>query len=109
MPDALSIILTIFGMFVVTFGIRFVLYARAHRIQLPVWLEEALAYVPVAVLTAIIMPMILMPNKHLDLTWQNPWLLGSLAAFIIGLIFKKPLLTIVVGVVIFFASQFLLA
>lgn len=109
MPDTLSLILTIFGMFVVTFSIRFVLYARAHRIQLPVWLEEALAYVPVAVLTAIIMPMMLMPNKQVDLSWHNPWLLGGLAAFIIGLIFKKPLLTIAVGVAVFFASQFLLA
>ncbi|WP_298609214.1 AzlD domain-containing protein [uncultured Thiothrix sp.] len=109
MPDTLSLILTIFGMFVVTFSIRFVLYARAHRIQLPVWLEEALAYVPVAVLTAIIMPMMLMPNKQVDLSWHNPWLLGGLAAFIIGLSFKKPLLTIAVGVAVFFASQFLLA
>lgn len=109
MPDTLSVILTIFGMFVVTFGIRFVLYARAHRIQLPVWLEESLAYVPVAVLTAIIMPMILMPHKQLDFSWHNPWFLGGLAAFIIGLIFKKPLLTIAVGVAIFFISQFLLA
>lgn len=109
MPDTLSLILTILGMFVVTFGIRFILYARAHRIQLPVWLEEALAYVPVAVLTAIIMPMILMPNKHLELSWQNPWLLGGLAAFIIGVSLKKPLLTIAVGVLVFFASKFLLA
>ena len=109
MPDTLSVILTIFGMFIVTFSIRFVLFARAHRIQLPVWLEESLAYVPVAVLTAIIMPMMLMPNKQLDFSWHNPWLLGGLAAFIIGLILKKPLITIAVGVLVFFASKFLLA
>ncbi|MFI0399521.1 MAG: AzlD domain-containing protein [Thiolinea sp.] len=109
MPNTLSVILTIFGMFVVTFSIRFVLFARAHRIQLPLWLEESLAYVPVAVLTAIIMPMMLMPNKQLDLSWQNPWLLGGLAAFVIGLILKKPLLTIAVGVLVFFASKFLWA
>lgn len=109
MPDTLSLILTILGMLVVTFSIRFVLYARAHRIQLPIWLEEALAYVPVAVLTAIILPMMLMPNKQIDLSWHNPWLLGGLAAFVIGLMFKKPLLTIAVGVLVFFASKFLLA
>lgn len=109
MPDTISLILIIFGMFAVTFSIRFVLFARAHRIQLPVWLEEALAYVPVAVLTAIIMPMILIPNKQLDFSWHNPWLLGGLAAFIIGLILRQPLITITVGVLVFFASQFLLA
>lgn len=108
MPDTLSIILIIFGMFVVTFSIRFVLYARAHRMRLPVWLEESLAYVPVGVLTAIIMPMMLLPNKQLDFSWHNPWLLGGLAAFMIGLVLRKPLITIAMGVLVFFASQFLL-
>ncbi|MFZ1341675.1 AzlD domain-containing protein [Thiothrix eikelboomii] len=108
MPDTLSLILMILGMVAVTFSIRFILFARAHRIQLPVWLEEALAYVPVAVLTAIIMPMILMPNKQLDFSWHNPWLLGGLAAFVVGLILRKPLVTIIVGVLVFFGSQFLL-
>lgn len=109
MPDTLSLILIILGMFAVTFSIRFVLFARAHRIQLPSWLEESLAYVPVAVLTAIIMPMMLMPNKQLDLSWHNPWLLGGCAAFIVGLILRKPLITIAVGVLVFFASKFFLS
>ena len=108
MPDVTLLIFTITGMLLVTFGIRFVLYARAHRIQLPLWLEESLRYVPVAVLTAIITPMVFMPHQQLELSWKNPWLIGGLAAFIIGLLLRKPLITIVVGVVVFFASQFLL-
>lgn len=102
----------IFGMFVVTFGVRFVLYARAHKVVLPVWMEDALRFVPVAVLTAIITPMILMPDKTLEalaLDWQNPWLPGSLTAFIIGLWKQQPLLTILSGVVVFFLSSYLLA
>ena len=109
MPDTLNLIFMILGMVAVTFSIRFILFARAHRIQLPLWLEEALAYVPVAVLTAIIMPMILLPNKQLDFSWHNPWLLGGLAAFVVGLLLRKPLVTIVVGVLVFFGSQFFLA
>lgn len=109
MPDTLDLIFMILGMVAVTFSIRFILFARAHRIQLPLWLEEALAYVPVAVLTAIIMPMILLPNKQLDFSWHNPWLLGGLAAFVVGLLLRKPLVTIVVGVLVFFGSQFFLA
>lgn len=99
----------ILGMFVVTFGVRFVLYARAHRVVLPVWIEDALRFVPVAVLTAIITPMILMPDKVLTFDWQNPWLLGSLTAFIVGLWKQQPLLTILTGVVVFFLSSYLLA
>lgn len=108
MPDTLSLVIIIFGMFVVTFGIRFVLFARAHRIRLPLWLEESLAYVPVAVLTAIITPMMLMPAKQLDFSWHNPWFLGGLAAFLTGLLLRKPLLTIAVGVLVFFLAKFLL-
>lgn len=103
------LITVVFGMFVVTFAIRFVLLARAHRTHLPVWLEEALRFVPVAVLTAIIMPMILIPNKHWDLSWDNPWLLGGVAAFVIGLVLRKPLITILVGVVVFFVSKVLIS
>ena len=99
----------IFGMFAVTFGIRFVLFARAHRISLPVWVENALGFVPVAVLSAIILPMILMPHGQFSLDWKNPWLLGALAAFITGMRKQKPMLTILVGVVVFFLSQWWLS
>ncbi len=99
----------ILGMFVVTFGVRFVLYARAHKVVLPVWVEDALRFVPVAVLTAIITPMILMPDQTLMFDWQNPWLLGSLSAFVIGLWKQQPLLTILTGVVVFFLSNYLLS
>lgn len=96
----------ILGMFAVTFGIRFVLYARAHRVVLPQWMEDALRFVPVAVLTAIITPMILLPGSTLLLDWQNPWLLGSLAACIVGLWRQQPLLTILVGVSVFFTKNY---
>jgi branched-subunit amino acid transport protein len=97
----------IFGMVVVTFGIRFVLYARADKIQMPEWVEQMLKFVPVAVLTAIIMPMILLPNQadSIVMNWQNPWLIGSLAAFSVGLLSRSSLLTIAVGLVIFFLSK----
>lgn len=99
----------ILGMFVVTFGVRFVLYARAHKVVLPVWVEDALRFVPVSVLTAIITPMILMSDKTLNFDWQNPWLLGSLTALVMGLWKQQPLLTILTGVVVFFLSNYLLA
>jgi branched-subunit amino acid transport protein len=49
-------------MFAVTFGIRFGLFARAHKVTMPAWLENALKFVPVAVLSAIIAPMIISPT-----------------------------------------------
>ena len=94
------------GMFVITFGIRFVLLARAHKVVLPSGLERGLKYVPVAVLTAIITPMVFMPNKVLDISLDNPWLIGATVALIFGLWRQQQLLTISAGVVSFFIARY---
>ncbi|PYF84727.1 MULTISPECIES: AzlD domain-containing protein [Marinomonas] len=99
-------VLIIFGMFAVTFGVRFVLFARADKVVMPAYIEKALKFVPVAVLTAIITPMALMPDSKLDLTLTNPWLLGSLAAFVVGIWRQQQLLTILVGVLVFFVAKY---
>jgi branched-subunit amino acid transport protein len=96
----------ILGMFVVTFGIRFVLFARAHKVVMPLFVERALKFVPIAVLTAIITPMVLMPNDELAVSLDNPWLLGALAAFGVGIWRQHQLLTISVGVAVFFVSKY---
>tara|TARA_R110001606_G_scaffold196320_1_gene343911 strand:- start:64 stop:393 length:330 start_codon:yes stop_codon:yes gene_type:complete len=98
--------LIILGMFIVTFGVRFVLFARADKVVMPAFIEKALKFVPVAVLTAIITPMILMPNQHMDFSLSNPWLLGALAAFIVGIWRQQQLLTIIVGVLVFFVAKY---
>ncbi|BFM48133.1 AzlD domain-containing protein [Marinomonas sp. THO17] len=97
------------GMFAVTFGVRFVLLARAHKVTMPLYVEQALKYVPVAVLTAIITPMIFMPDKHLAIQFTNPWLLGALAAFTVGIWRQHQLLTIVIGVGVFFIARYFIA
>jgi branched-subunit amino acid transport protein len=95
----------ILGMFAVTFGTRFVLFARAHKVNMPSWLESALKFVPVAVLSAIITPMIVMPGKELSISISNPWLIGALIAFLVGIWRQHMLLTIVVGVAAFFLAK----
>ncbi len=97
----------VLGMFAVTFGIRFVLFARAHKVNMPGWLENALKFVPVAVLSAIIAPMIIMPGKEVSISTSNPWLIGALAAFFVGILRQQQLLTIVVGVTAFFLAKYL--
>ena len=99
-------ILIILGMFIVTFGVRFVLFARADKVVMPAFIEKALKFVPVAVLTAIITPMILMPNQQIDISLSNPWFLGALAAFIVGIWRQQQLLTILVGVLVFFVAKY---
>ncbi|MCV2402696.1 AzlD domain-containing protein [Marinomonas sp. C2222] len=105
--DFINAVMILFGMFAVTFGVRFVLFASAHKVVMPAFFERALKFVPVAVLTSIIMPMILMPNEVLDVSFTNYWLIGGMAAFLVGILWQKQLLTIGVGIFVFFLAKYL--
>jgi branched-subunit amino acid transport protein len=74
------------GMALVTFGVRMTFYALGARVAFTPRLRRALAYVPVAVLTAIVVPMLLLPDgSHWDLSWRNPWLAGACASAALAL------------------------
>jgi branched-subunit amino acid transport protein len=89
------------GMALVTFSVRYVMFAMAGRIRFPIWLKQALAFVPPVVLGAIIAPLILMPEGHLDMSFANPYFLAALVAAGIGFWRQHLLTTIVVGLVSF--------
>lgn len=93
------------GMTLVTFGIRYPLLAMSDRITLPPRLLQALNYVPPAVLTAIVVPAVLVNNDRLWIDFDNARLAGSLATLAIGLWRKNLLLTILVGMGIFLLWQ----
>ncbi|HEY9889400.1 MAG TPA: AzlD domain-containing protein [Candidatus Obscuribacterales bacterium] len=97
-----SEIMLIGGMALVTFLIRYPILALSGRLQLPERWLQALNYVPPAVLTAIIVPAVLVEENALWLGWQNPRLAGAIAALAIGLWRKNLLLTILVGMAVFF-------
>lgn len=106
--SSIELVLVIVGMLVVTYGIRVVLFASAHKADIPAWLEKALKFVPISVLTAIIAPMSLTNTEGLALEFSNPWFVGAFCSLVVGLLFKKQLLTIGVGVAVFFVMKFLL-
>lgn len=89
------------GMFMVTFSVRYLLFAIAGRVHFPAWLSSALGFVPPTVLTAIIFPAVLMPKGELWLSPLNPWLLAASAAVLVALWRKDLLTTIVVGMLVF--------
>ena len=96
------------GMAVVTFVIRYSMFAVAGRFEFPDSLNNALRYVPPTVLTAIIVPSVLMPNgEAIDVSWSNAYLVGAIVAAVIGWTSKNLLLTIVVGMTVFFGWQWI--
>ncbi len=96
----------ILGMFLATFCVRYLLFAVAGRVHFPPWLNTALGFVPPVVLTAIIVPAVLMPNGELWPSPTNPWLLAALIAALVALVWRNLLTTIVVGMAAFMLFRF---
>ena len=97
------------GMAGVTFFIRYIMHPASGRMAFPKLLERTLAYVPPAVLTAIILPAIFFPSgKSALVPLENPYLIGGIGAFAVGWWTKNLLATIVAGMGIFLAWQWFL-
>lgn len=105
----MSDFILILGMFMVTYSVRLLPFAMANRIQYPLWLKHALSFVPVAALSAIIAPIILLDqNDTLYLSLSNEYLLASTVAFIVAYRFKHLLLTVCSGLISFFVLKWFL-
>lgn len=91
------------GMALVTFGARYALWGAAGRVAFPRWLSEALEFVPPAVLTAIIVPAVVVSHQQtLNLSFTNPALLAIIPTFLFSLWKQNLLFTIGLGMVIYF-------
>jgi branched-subunit amino acid transport protein len=98
--------LTIIGMAAITFFTKAFIFVLGDRVVFPIWLKEMLVFVPVTVLTAIIVPMVLAPHgEGMELSWRNPQLIAAIAAVLVCAATRRQLLTIAVGLVVFFAWQ----
>ena len=103
----MSYTLMIVGMALVTFLIKATIFILGGRVAFPPLLQQALSFVPVTVLTAIIVPMVLVPRgAELELTWRNPQLVASIVAVLVCAATRKQLLTIVIALIAFFGWQF---
>lgn len=91
---------------VLTFVIRFSFIMLLDRIVVPLWFQRGLQFVPVAVLSAIIVPEVLQPGGVLDLSPGNARLLAAVLAVVVAWRTKNTLLTIGAGMIGLLAFQF---
>ncbi|AIO33601.1 AzlD domain-containing protein [Burkholderia cenocepacia] len=102
----MSYALLILGMAVITYAIRTTLFLFGERLVFPPLVRTALGFVPVTVLTAIIVPMVVSPHGGAaELSWRNSQLVGGLAAVLVSATTRRPLVTIAVGLAVFFLWQ----
>ncbi len=91
----------IIAMALVTYLPRYLPMALAGRVGLPPRLVRALDFVPIAVLTSIVVPAALIRNGELALHLGNFHALAALAAFLVAVTTRRLFLTIAVGLLCF--------
>lgn len=100
--------LMVAGMAVVTFSIRYALLPLSEKVTLTHGIRRALRYVPPVVLTAIIVPAVLIPDgSSYQVSWRNPYLMGAVVTAVIGKATKNLLVTIIAGMAFFAFWQWL--
>ncbi|HBC00690.1 MAG TPA: branched-chain amino acid transport [Pseudomonas sp.] len=99
--------LLILGMLAIPFAVRDSFFAWPD-LRFPRAIEQGLHYVPVAVLTAIVVPGMLLPDGQWALNWDNAYLLAGLLAIAIAAVSRNLLATIAGGLLSFFALRWAL-
>ena len=96
--EAIDIWLLIALCGVATFLSRFLLISEIAPKKLPDWLSEAMGFVPVAILTAIIVPAVLMPEGSIEI--EGNWrILAAIIAGIVALTSRNVIATLAAGLV----------
>jgi branched-subunit amino acid transport protein len=90
-----------------TFATRLSFIQLYGRRTFPEWLARSLRFVPPAVLTAIIIPELLVQDGGLDLSFGNFRLLAGIIAALVAWRTKNVMLTVLVGMGVLWALQFI--
>ena len=97
----------ILGMVIVTFGVRYPVLALLGKIDLPKQVLRALKFVPTAVLTAIIVPAVMIYENKIYLAIDNAYLAGSIIAVLVSWFTKSLVWTILAGMAAFYIWRLL--
>ena len=82
---------------VVTFAIRYSFIAAEGHYQPPAWFRRLLPFVPVAALTALTMPELMLVQGELVLGGGNPRWWAGVVAVVVAALWRNTLLTIGAG------------
>lgn len=92
-----EIILIIAGMALVTFATRYSCVALLKQTGMPAWLEKWLKHIPTAILTALIMPALVLPKGQIDISFHNHYLLAGFVAALVAYKSRNIIATLMLG------------
>ena len=91
----------IMGLSVVTVVARSFFFLSNQDWQLPHWAQRGLQYAPIAALSAVVVPEIVMSQGALITTWQDARLFAAAAGMVIYFSKRDVLLTIIGGMAVY--------
>ena len=102
-----EIIYIIMGMAAVTFFTRFASALLFRQTGVPVWFERWMKHVPTGILTALIIPALLLPKGYLDISQHNHYLLAGLVAIVATYLFRNGLVSMGLGLIAMLSLRWL--
>jgi len=106
--DATLIWLTIVALAAVTYGNRSSFLLLAGRVELPHTVRRALRYVPPAVLSALVVPALILPAGDVALSPDNLRLWAGIIAAVVAWYTRNMLLTLISGMAALHLARFAL-
>jgi branched-subunit amino acid transport protein len=94
----IEILLTLLGMGAVTYLTRVLFIVFLDDDRLTPFLRRCLRFVPVAVLTSIIVPLVAVPEGRFSPTWDNPYFLAGLLTAGLAAVTKNLVITVLGGI-----------
>jgi branched-subunit amino acid transport protein len=94
----MEIISIIASMACITFLTRFLVMALLGNARISKSMADVMRFIPIAVLTTLIVPSLLAPKGYVDFSLTNEYLVAGIVATIVTYRTKLPILTIVVGI-----------
>jgi branched-subunit amino acid transport protein len=91
-----------------TFGMRFFFIYLLGRFEVPEMMRRALRFVPPAVLSAIVVPELMIQSDQIDLSLTNFRLLAGIVAMLVAWRTKNTLLTILGGMLTLLILEFII-
>lgn len=102
----LELFFTTLGMAVVSLVCRAFFLLPKDDLPMPHWLREGLRYAPIAALSAVVAPELVMTQGHLIATWRDARIFGALAGLAFYAWRRSLFGTIVCGTGVMLALRF---
>ena len=108
MDGALKVWVVILAVGALNYASRLSFIAVFGRRSMPAWLARALKFVPAAMLTALVLPMIVAAPTAAAFAWANPKALAAIVATAVAFHTRSTLKTLAAGMLALWSLQWLL-